>query len=75
MNQTAIGRYIIFAGAIIIGLGLIYYFYGNLFSWMGKLPGDIRYEAGNTKVFFPITTCIVITIILNIAIYLAKKFL
>lgn len=75
MNQSEAAKYIIIAGAILIIIGLIYYFFGNLFSWLGKLPGDIRYESGNTKVFFPIVTCIVITVILNLVIYLIKRYL
>ncbi len=75
MNQTDTGKYIIIAGAALILVGLIYYFFGNLFSWLGKLPGDIRYESGNTKIFLPITTCIIITIILNLVIYLIKRYL
>ena len=75
MNQIETGKYIIIAGAILIIIGLASYFFGNLFSWLGKLPGDIRYESGNSKVFFPITTCIVITILLNLIIYLIKRLL
>lgn len=75
MNQIETGKYIIIAGAILIIIGLAYYFFGNLFSWLGKLPGDIRYESGNSKVFFPITTCIVITILLNLIMYLIKRLL
>lgn len=75
MNQIETGKYIIIAGAILIIIGLAYYFFGNLFSWLGKLPGDSRYEFGNSKVFFPITTCIVITILLNLIMSLIKRLL
>jgi Protein of unknown function (DUF2905) len=75
MGQTETGKYIILAGILIMILGIIYYYFGNLFSWMGKLPGDIKYDSGSTKVFFPITTCILITVLLNLVIYLVKRFL
>lgn len=75
MGQTEVGKYIIIVGIILLIIGVIYYFFGHLFSWLGHLPGDIRYENGGTKVFFPITTCIVITVVLNVVIYLVKKFL
>jgi len=41
------------------------------FSWLGKLPGDIRYEKGNMKFFFPITTMILV----SVGICLLLKFL
>jgi H+/Cl- antiporter ClcA len=75
MHQTEAAKYIIIAGILLIIVGLAYYYFGNLFGWLGKLPGDIRYESGSSKVFFPITTCIVITIIINIIIYLIKRYL
>lgn len=75
MSQTETGKYIIIGGAILIIIGIIYYFFGNFFSWLGKLPGDIRYESGNSKIFFPITTCIVVTILINLVIYLIKRYL
>ena len=74
MNQNEIGKYIILGGIILVVIGVVYYYYGSIFNWQGKLPGDIRYESGNSKVFFPITTCIVVTIFLNVVIYLVKRF-
>jgi hypothetical protein len=75
MNHSETGKYIIIGGAIILLIGLIYFYFGQYFGWLGKLPGDIRYETGSTKIFFPITTCILLTIILNLVIYLIKRLL
>ena len=41
--------------------GLIIQFAPQAFSWFGKLPGDIRYEKGNFKFFFPLTTMILLS--------------
>ena len=35
-------------------------------SWLGRLPGDIRIERGNTAFYFPIVTCIIISIVLTL---------
>lgn len=48
---------------IIGGLLLIV---GVFMQFIGKLPGDIVFKKGNTTVFFPIVTCIVISIVLSL---------
>jgi len=73
MSQTT-GKYIILAGLIIVVLGAAIYLIGDKLHWLGKLPGDIRVEKENFKFFFPITTMIIISIILNLVIVLVRKF-
>ena len=52
------GKILIVVGLLAVVAGLIIQFAPQAFSWFGKLPGDIRYEKGNLKFFFPITTMI-----------------
>ncbi|MCP9745974.1 DUF2905 domain-containing protein [Lacihabitans sp. CS3-21] len=68
------GKYIIVAGLIIVLIGTIIYFFGDKLSWIGRLPGDIRIEKENFKLYFPITTLLIISILLNVIIWLIKKF-
>jgi NADH:ubiquinone oxidoreductase subunit 6 (subunit J) len=68
------GKYIIGAGLIIVLIGTIIYFFGDKLSWIGRLPGDIRIEKENFKLYFPITTLLIISILLNVIIWLIKKF-
>lgn len=56
------GRILIVVGIISVIAGLILQFAPQTFSWFGKLPGDIRYEKGNLKFFFPITTMILLSL-------------
>lgn len=74
MNQQ-IAKYIIFSGILIALIGVIFFFFGNAFKWLGRLPGDIRYEGKNTRIYFPIATMIVISIALTILINLIRKIL
>ncbi len=54
----------IFGGAIaLIGLAL---WSGVGAGWLGRLPGDIRIERGNSAFYFPIVTCIIISIVLSL---------
>ena len=48
-------------GLLAVVTGLIIQFAPQAFSWFGKLPGDIRYEKGNFKFFFPLTTMILLS--------------
>ncbi len=69
-------RWLIIAGIILIVIGTAYYLAPWLFNWFGKLPGDIRIEKQNSRIFFPITSMIVIsiafTLIVNIVRFLGK---
>ena len=66
-------RWIIIIGIFLVAIGVLLYFVPGLFKWFGKLPGDIRIESENTKIFIPIVTMLIISIILTIVINLFKK--
>ncbi len=66
------GRFIIGAGVIILLIGVIIYFVGDKLDWIGRLPGDIRIENKNTKVYIPITTMILFSIILSLVMWLIR---
>lgn len=75
--MSDVGRWLLILGAVIFITGLVFVVGGRLFPWLGRLPGDIRYETENVKVFFPITTMILIsvvgTIVLNILIRFFRR--
>ena len=56
------GKNLIVVGLLAVVAGLIIQFAPQAFSWFGKLPGDIRYEKGNFKFFFPLTTMILLSV-------------
>ena len=64
---------IIGAGVIIIGL-LVYFLHDKL-QWFGRLPGDIRVKRENFRFYFPITTMILISLLISGIMALIKKFL
>jgi hypothetical protein len=73
MNQQT-GKYMIFFGALIIVIGLIIYLFPNAFKWFGRLPGDVRINKGNVKVFFPIVTMILLSLLLTLILNIFKRF-
>ena len=72
MPQT-LGKYIIFIGIMLVLTGLILYFGGDRIKWPGQLPGDIRIEKGNFRFYFPITTMILISLIITLIINIIRK--
>ncbi len=68
-------RYIILTGIIFLIIGIILQLFPGLLNWLGKLPGDIRHESGNTRVYIPITTMLLLSILLTIAINLLRRLL
>ena len=66
------GKWLVIIGALILGLGMIFYFWGDKFQWIGHLPGDIRIEREQFKFYFPLTTMVLFSIVLNLLIRLVK---
>lgn len=64
---------IMLAGAIVFGLGLVLYFFHDKLRWIGRLPGDIRIEKGNTRLYFPLTTMIIFSILLSCIAWICRK--
>ena len=67
------GRWIIVAGFILIAVGAILHFAPWLLSWFGRLPGDIRIETERSKVFIPITSMVLISLVLTLLINLFRR--
>lgn len=62
------------AGAALLAAGLIWQFFPGAFSWFGRLPGDIRIEGENTRFYFPLTSMILISVVLSLALNLWRRF-
>lgn len=60
------GKYIIFTGILVLIAGIVIYFFHNKLNWIGNLPGDIRVQRENFSFYFPVTTMILLSILVNI---------
>ncbi|MEO8438997.1 MAG: DUF2905 domain-containing protein [Spartobacteria bacterium] len=60
-----IGKMLVMLGAVIVLLGLALWS-GFGAGWLGRLPGDIRIERGHSAFYFPIVTCIIISVVLSL---------
>ena len=66
-------KWFITAGALLLLVGVALQFAPWLVNWFGRLPGDIRYESGGTRVFIPITSMIVLSIVLSILVNVLRR--
>lgn len=62
------GNLLMALGALLLVAGALVRFFPGAFSWFGNLPGDIRIEGENTKVFIPLTSMILVSILLSVAV-------
>ena len=68
------GKYIIIIGVLIAAAGVIIYFFHDKLHWIGRLPGDIRIERDNFRFYFPITTLLLFSLLVNIIIRIFRWF-
>ncbi len=69
------GKWIIVAGALLLLVGVLVYFFHDKLHWIGRLPGDIRIEKDNFRFYFPLTTMLLASVLLNVIIRIVKRFL
>ena len=60
-------------GLVIVGVGAIWLLAPHI-PWLGKLPGDIAVERPNFRFYFPVVTCIVLSLLLTGILWLVRHF-
>lgn len=69
MDLSDIGRALLVMGGILFFIGLILTFASNL-PFLGRLPGDLSFQWGDVRVFMPIATMILISVVLTVVLNL-----
>jgi uncharacterized membrane protein len=69
-----LGKVIVGLGVVVVVVGLVVWFAGDKLSWFGRLPGDIRVERPGLSCFFPITTMIIISLVLSVLLSILSRF-
>ena len=73
MNDfSAMGRILLIVGLVVAAIGLMMMFAGKI-PWIGRLPGDIFYKGKNVTFYFPVTTSIVISLLLTLLLWLINR--
>jgi hypothetical protein len=66
------GKFLIIIGFLIVLAGVILHYWPKL-PFLGKLPGDVVIDRGNFKMYFPITTSIVVSILISLILLLINR--
>jgi hypothetical protein len=69
---SGLGKILIIFGIAIAGIGILLVLAPKI-PWLGKLPGDILVKKDNFHFYFPLTTCIIISIVLTLLFYLFRR--
>jgi len=68
----SLGKILIILGVVLVAIGLVLIL-GEKIPWIGKLPGDIYIKRDRFSFYFPITTCIIISLLLTLLFSLFRK--
>lgn len=66
-------RWLMIIGAALLLLGVALHYTPWLLNWFGRLPGDIRIESERSRVFIPITSMLVISLLLSLLVNLLRR--
>jgi hypothetical protein len=69
-----LGRLLLMLGGLLVVVGAFFYFGVKLPFRLGRLPGDIVYKGDHTTFYFPIVTCIVLSVGLSLIFWLLSRF-
>ena len=72
-NHTGFGWILLLLGLIVAGVGVVWILAPSI-PWLGRLPGDIRIERGDFRFYFPLMTCLLLSVILTLLVWLVRFF-
>ena len=70
-ESVAMSRWLVTIGLVLVVVGLLWPWLRDL--GLGRLPGDIMIERGNVHIYFPIVTCIVVSVVLSLILWLMNR--
>ena len=72
MNPISPGPMLIALGIGLILIGLL--FWSGSMSWFGRLPGDIRIERETVRIYVPIVSMLLVSVVVSLVLYLVRRF-
>ena len=72
MSPASPGPLLIALGVGLILIGLL--FWSGSMSWFGRLPGDIRIERESVRIYVPIVSMLLVSIVVSLVLYLVRRF-
>ena len=68
-----VGKFILIIGLVLVAVGALLWRFPSLFGWVGRLPGDVSVQKGNFSFYFPVVTCILISVIVTLLSWLFRR--
>jgi uncharacterized protein HemY len=70
--MVGFGKSLIFLGIVLVILGMIFVF-GTKIPWLGQLPGDIYIQRERFTFYFPLMTCLIVSVIVSLVLYFLRR--
>ena len=70
--MAGLGKTLIYLGIVIVIVGVLVSLGGRL-PWFGQLPGDFHIQRGRFTFYFPLTTCVIVSVVISLVAYLFKR--
>jgi hypothetical protein len=70
--MQGLGKTLIFIGIVLVLFGLIFLLGGKI-PWLGNLPGDITIQRERFTFYFPLTTCLLVSALISLVVYLFRR--
>jgi len=70
--MAELGKTLILLGGVLLGIGVLLTLGGKL-PWLGRLPGDIFVQRDNFSFYFPLTTSILVSVLLSLVFFLLRR--
>ena len=70
--MAGIGKALVYLGILLVVVGVIFLLGGKI-PWLGHLPGDLTIERDGYTFYFPLNTCILISVIISLVLYFFKR--
>ena len=71
-EASNLGRLLVIGGVLLAAVGVVVLLAGKV-PFLGRLPGDIVYHKGGTTFYFPLVTCLVLSVILSLLLSLFRR--
>lgn len=68
------GKLLIIIGLLLVAAGALVYFLHDRLHWLGHLPGDVRIERDGFRLYIPLATCLLLTVLVNLVVWLVRRF-
>lgn len=70
--MAPLGKILIVMGLVLVGAGILFMLSDKI-PWLGRLPGDITIKRDNFTFYFPLATCILISILISLILWFFRK--